>query len=171
MLTHIPLEVFHKKSQGSQACSARRPDTPKSQTSTTVKDPKTVKDAQANKNTKLHRIWKIFQTAKEEYLAIPDSFDRQMDKFRATRFLRDTAENVIFYLDGQRHDPAMMKDAKDTFEMVKNTAVVQSGGRKRSFDVSEMERVGGVPKAPRTGSNLVAIPRNGRGGVADCYRP
>ncbi len=95
---------------------------------------------------KLNNLWNVYQRAKSDYLAVAQMRNHQTRK--AAYFLRDTAENIQTYLKGKATDPIMKAELNATFNMANNIAISLSGGKKRKFDVSEMEYVRGTPRGP-----------------------
>ncbi|OQU94131.1 hypothetical protein CLAIMM_00538 isoform 2 [Cladophialophora immunda] len=92
-------------------------------------------------------LWSVYETARAEYLAVVDKDDNEKAAKRA-KFLRDTAENILLYLENRNADPLMIAELEGTFSHAKNTAVCLTGGKKRKFDPSEMEKVKGTPRGP-----------------------
>ncbi|OAP62980.1 hypothetical protein AYL99_02207 [Fonsecaea erecta] len=92
-------------------------------------------------------LWTVYETARAEYLAVIDKDDNEQTAKRA-KFLRDTAENILLYLENRVADPLMIAELEGTFNHAKNTAVCLSGGKKRKFDPSEMNKVKGTPLGP-----------------------
>jgi hypothetical protein len=136
---------------------------------------------------KLSHILAVYAKAKADYFTIDES--NTEDKSRAAKFLRDTAENTLVYIRAQKADHRLIPELESTREMAKDKAVTLCGGRKRRFEVCEMDGVQGIPRNPKR-----AIPRDYRcdeyysgrsrgsyrsgqkymgGGRrrADCYRP
>lgn len=96
---------------------------------------------------KLSRILAVYAKAKADYFATDES-DRE-DKSRAAKFLRDTAENTLVYIKAQKSDHRLIPDLESTREMAKDKAITLCGGRKRRFEVCEMDNVQGVPRNPK----------------------
>ncbi|KIY03859.1 uncharacterized protein Z520_00550 [Fonsecaea multimorphosa CBS 102226] len=92
-------------------------------------------------------LWSVYETARAEYLAVIDKDDNDMAVKRA-KFLRDTAENILLYLENRVADPLMIAELEGTFKHAKDTAVCLTGGKKRKFDPSEMDQVKGTPRGP-----------------------
>lgn len=111
---------------------------------------------------KLHRLWNLYQTAKEDFLSTTES--EWPSHTAAAKFLRDTSENCINYIQSKQHlnedrhnrsnaasaseaDYAgkMLNELRITVEVAKDAAEKGSGGKKRRFD-HNME---GVPRGPR----------------------
>lgn len=76
---------------------------------------------------------KIFSTAQEEYHYTPDN-DRE-GKFRAAKFLRDSAENTLKYLVENDTHHYMIPVLQNEFEMARHKAVEMNGGKKRRFEI------------------------------------
>ncbi|EXJ76728.1 uncharacterized protein A1O5_01236 [Cladophialophora psammophila CBS 110553] len=119
-------------------------------------------------------LWSVYETARAEYLAVLDKNDNEMAIKRA-KFLRDTAENILLYLENRNADPLMVAELEGTFTHAKNTAVCLTGGKKRKFDKSEMDQVKGTPRGPSL--PFRKLRSRGGGGVGDAaaykrsYRP
>ncbi|SLM34006.1 hypothetical protein LPUS_02658 [Lasallia pustulata] len=112
-------------------------------------------------NPKLHRLWDLYQNAKEDFLSTPEA--KWHSYTSSAKFLRDTAENCISYIESKQHlnqdrqdvasasgnDSAeeMLKELRITAGVAKDAAEKGSGGKKRRFDIITME---GVPSAPRS---------------------
>lgn len=139
---------------------------------------------------KLSRILAVYAKAKADYFAIDES-DIE-DKFSAAKFLRDTAENTLVYIKAQKADHRLIPDLESTREMAKDKAITLCGGRKRRFEICEMDNVHGVPKHPKRAitkkhyqnsseyygrrprefqRSSSSYPGNDRRRRADCYRP
>lgn len=89
------------------------------------------------RNNPLHdhvdRILTIYHRAKEDYYRTRGIED--VEPLSAIRFLRDTAENTIWYLrTNGLFDHASLPELEETFQWTKNRAAELSGGRKRNFD-------------------------------------
>jgi len=95
---------------------------------------------------KLARLWSVYDTARADYLAV--SMQEDDETVKAAKFLRDTAENTIQYLQNRNVDPIMMTELEATYNMAKAKVVALSGGKKRKFDEVEMDRVTGTPRGP-----------------------
>ena len=105
---------------------------------------------------KLAGLWSVYEQAKADYLAVAEKHNYSTAK--AARFLRDTAENTLMYLENKNTDPIMMAELEATYQMAKSMAVSLTGGKKRKFDDSDMDRVRGTPRGP---SNLPSRSRFG----------
>ncbi|KAK2759182.1 hypothetical protein FQN54_003282 [Arachnomyces sp. PD_36] len=99
---------------------------------------------------KLSHILAVYAKAKADYYAIDDSSVE--DKTRAAKFLRDTAENTLVYIKAQKPDHRLIPELESTREMAKDKAITLCGGRKRRFEICEMNNVHGIPKHPRHSS-------------------
>lgn len=115
---------------------------------------------------KLARLWGVYETAREDYLAVADK--NNDDAMNAARFLRDTAENTLGYLENKNVDPIMLAELNGTYQMAKATAVSLAGGKKRKFDPVDMDDVKGTPRAP---SNFGRRSRPRRHGGANRHDP
>lgn len=96
---------------------------------------------------KLSRILAVYAKAKADYISIYESNPEV--KSRAAKFLRDTAENTLLYIKAQKSDHRLIPELESTREMAKNKAITLCGGRKRRFEVCEMDNVQGVPRSPK----------------------
>lgn len=77
------------------------------------------------------RLWTVYDQAKEEFF----SSDQNSTKKQATaRFLRDTAENTLQYLQDKAVDPQLLGDIETTLNVAQRATNVLHGGRKRKFD-------------------------------------
>ena len=108
---------------------------------------------------KLYRLWNLCQSAKKDFLSTPESEWRAHTS--SAKFLRDTAENCINYLESKQHpnqdradvvsssgtDNAapVLNELRIIVTVAKDAAEKGSGGKKRRFD-HNME---GVPREPR----------------------
>ncbi|EEH06807.1 conserved hypothetical protein [Histoplasma capsulatum G186AR] len=132
---------------------------------------KTIKDS-------LSRILTTFSNAQREYKLISES--DVVAKSRAAKFLRDTAENALNYLHARNMEHDMVPTLEAAFQMAKEKAITLSGGRKRPFEIHEVDcsRVG------KTAASSAASSRYGRRSSqtrsrcarasrrrGDCYRP
>lgn len=106
---------------------------------------------------KLNNLWNVYQRAKADYQAVAQLKSHVTTK--AARFLRDTAENLLSYLENKTVDSAMMAELDATYKMAKSTAVSLSAGKKRKFDCPDRSRVRGAPRGP---SGFPKAPRAGR---------
>ncbi|KIW90720.1 uncharacterized protein Z519_08503 [Cladophialophora bantiana CBS 173.52] len=109
-------------------------------------------------------LWSVYETARAEYLAVLDKNDNEMAIKRA-KFLRDTAENILLYLENRNADPLMVAELEGTFNHAKNTVVCLTGGKKRKFDKSDMDQVKGTPRGPSL--PFRKLRSRGGGGVGD----
>lgn len=96
---------------------------------------------------KLSHILAVYAKAKADYFVIDESDVEK--KSRAAKFLRDTAENTLLYIKAQKSDHRLIPELESTHEMAKDKAITLSGGRKRRFEVCDMDNVQGVPKKPK----------------------
>lgn len=99
----------------------------------------------------LAKIWAVYEDAKRDYHEKSDHGDGA--SFRAAKFLRDTAENILIQLKGKNTDEIMLQELNSTYKMAKAMVVSLSGGKKRKFDPVAMDEVKGIPRGP---SNLGA---------------
>lgn len=103
---------------------------------------------------------KIFSAAQSEYHCTPDS-DRE-EKFKAAKFLRDSAENTLKYLVENDSRHFMVPILRSEFEMARKKAVEMNGGKKRPFEVERGYR----PRHRRVEYESKPVR-----GVWDSYRP
>lgn len=94
----------------------------------------------------LAKIWAVYEDAKRDYHEKSDHGDGAT--FRAAKFLRDTAENILIQLKGQNTDEVMLEELNGTYNMAKAMVVSLSGGKKRKFDPVAMDEVKGIPRGP-----------------------
>ncbi|OAX79909.1 hypothetical protein ACJ72_05765 [Emergomyces africanus] len=127
-------------------------------------------------NDGLSRILATFSNAQREYKLISDS--DVVAKSRAAKFLRDTAENALNYLHARNMQHDMVPKLQAAFQMAKEKAITLSGGRKRPFEVHEVDCRRGQCSAssprytrrssqsqPQSHAYRSSRPRG------DCYRP
>ncbi|RAL04715.1 uncharacterized protein BO80DRAFT_347360 [Aspergillus ibericus CBS 121593] len=102
-----------------------------------------------------HRLIQVYRAAKTEY-----SDEKQRDgvhDLSLVRYLRDTAENTLLYLQGNgMSDHPLIQEIEYSFKMARDKAAQLSGGRGRRFD---------EPREPRYPPKL----KRKRG--VDSYRP
>lgn len=96
---------------------------------------------------KLAKIWSVYEDAKRDYHEKSNHEDDSV-KFKAAKFLRDTAENILIQLKGKNTDENMLMELNSTFNMAKAMVVSLSGGKKRKFDPVAMDSVKGIPRGP-----------------------
>ncbi|OJD14335.1 hypothetical protein AJ78_05300 [Emergomyces pasteurianus Ep9510] len=99
-------------------------------TASNAKELKTINDS-------LTRILATFSNAQREYQLISDS--DVVAKSRAAKFLRDTAENALNYLHARNMQHDMVQKLEAAFQMAKEKAIALSGGRKRPFEINEVD--------------------------------
>ncbi|PWY72197.1 hypothetical protein BO94DRAFT_539321 [Aspergillus sclerotioniger CBS 115572] len=102
-----------------------------------------------------HRLIQVYCAAKKEY---DDEKHREgVHDLSLVRYLRDTAENTLLYLQGNgMSDYPFIQDIENSFKMAKDKAAQLSGGRGRRFD---------EPREPRY------PPKHKRRRGVDSYRP
>ncbi|KAJ9293266.1 hypothetical protein DTO271G3_7989 [Paecilomyces variotii] len=84
----------------------------------------------------IERMLNIYFKAKEDYHATSSA--SRSEKLEAVKFLRDTAENTLNYLQAHRiSDSTIVPELQRSFEMAKEVATSLSGGRKRRFEIHE----------------------------------
>ena len=96
---------------------------------------------------KLANLWGVYKRAKREYFAVAS--DNTPETSSAARFLRDTCENIISYLENKTCDSGMKAELEQTYKQAKSKATFMSHGRPRPFDKGEASRIRGIPRGPR----------------------
>ena len=74
----------------------------------------------------------VYQKAKDDFDTIDDP--SSLEKQRAAKFLRDTAENTLFHLNNKDCDQRLLDELRITLAVAKQTAMTLHGGKKRKFD-------------------------------------
>lgn len=78
-------------------------------------------------------------TAKKEFYNL-QSDNREVNA-RAAKYLRDTAENFLLYLERDSQSPAyLLHELQEVFEYSKRMTVAFMGGKKRRFEVGEFRK-------------------------------
>ena len=99
----------------------------------------------------LDKLWIMYREARDDFLSTANA--TQDARTSAARFLRDTIENCIDYLEvGQwvntSYTPeelqGMMRELRATLKIATNAAELGLGGKKRRFDSTE-----DVPRVPK----------------------
>lgn len=131
-------------------------------------------------DSKLDRLWETYQAAHKDFMKDrTDCFQRTT----AAKFLRDTAENCINYIEANesmtlpidvphssshpKHSPLDSEKLLELRVTLKNAIQVAekgSGGKKRSFDHDKIE-------APRNPKNITFTPRINRSIISKDYNP
>lgn len=126
------------------------------------------KPASLSDDPKLDRLWELYQAARQEFMkSRTDCFRRTTD----AKFLRDTAENCINYVEASKSavpphdladtsphpkhnslDPEKLQELRATLEEAIKVAEKGSGGKKRRFDHDEID-------APRNPKKMTPTPR------------
>jgi hypothetical protein len=78
------------------------------------------------------RLWTVYEQAKGEFFAVPDPFCAK--KQATARFLRDTAENTLQYLQDKAVDPQLLEELETALNVANRSANAFHGGRKRKFE-------------------------------------
>lgn len=91
------------------------------------------------------RLWSLYEKARADFQAVVPNKDSSATADSA-RFLRDTAENTIQYLKTKDFDPVMMAELQAVYDLAKATAVSATGGKKRKFDVADIDKVNEDPR-------------------------
>ena len=97
---------------------------------------------------KLATMWTVYESAREDYSSALDNSLGKDKIIKTARFLRDTAENILLYLQNKNADALMITELDATFSHAKTTVVCLTGGKKRKFDRAEIDKVKGVPRGP-----------------------
>ncbi len=105
-----------------------------------------------DKDTMFDRLLNLYKTAKDDYCKT----DRNtMSRTKAARFLRDTTENCILYIEdrqssanSQMHDEPILRELRATLEEAMEEVEKGSGGKKRRFD-DDWNHVPTAPKCMR----------------------
>ncbi|CAG8033912.1 unnamed protein product [Penicillium salamii] len=86
----------------------------------------------------LQRLIETYKKAKNEYadLRVMESHSKQTENIR---FLRDTAENLLRYLENFDKDHYLISELEDTIASSKAYAAKLAGGRKRKFERGRSE--------------------------------
>lgn len=95
---------------------------------------------------RLAQLWAVFEGARDEHLSMGSKDDQET--MRAAKFLRDTTENILIYLENKNADRKMLTELESTFNMAQASVVSLSGGKKRKFDRVGMDKVKGTPRGP-----------------------
>ncbi|KAJ9602840.1 hypothetical protein H2200_012620 [Cladophialophora chaetospira] len=104
-------------------------------------------DLGKNMEPKLAGLWSVYETARTDYL---DALKKNIrEKIVSTaKFLRDTAENILLFLENKNADALLIAELEGTFTHAKTTVVCLTGGRNRKFDKAEVDKLIGVPRGP-----------------------
>ncbi|KAG9795981.1 hypothetical protein KCU88_g79, partial [Aureobasidium melanogenum] len=103
---------------------------------------------------KLERLWDLYSSAKQEFVNLSNNNCPPDNLIPAAKFLRDTAENTLQYVEGKYIDTGRMDDLEATFNMAKVTVVSLTGGKKRKFDHVSKEETKDAPRGPGFGTNM-----------------
>ncbi|KAL9108432.1 MAG: hypothetical protein Q9227_006766 [Pyrenula ochraceoflavens] len=97
----------------------------------------------------LARLLNLCYTAKFEYLRTPE--DELVSKKKKVKFLRDTAENTLQYIDEMRIeiDIETLQDIRKMRNEASSCAISLNHGRKRKFDNSKSGEISDAPIGPR----------------------
>ena len=109
---------------------------------------------------KLATMWSVYESARNDYSTALDIPTGKEKTIRVAKFLRDTAENIIMYLENKYTqnktvDSLMLAELKTTFTHAKTTVVCLTGGKNRKFDRAEINKGKDVPRGP-------SLPKSGR---------
>lgn len=82
------------------------------------------------------RLWSIYSQAKKEFHASlnPDGTKQQA----AAKFLRDTTENALQYLQGKDVDQRLIHELKATLNLAEDAVTAFHAGKKRKFEQFEL---------------------------------
>lgn len=144
-------------------------------------------------DSKFNRLWGIFENVKEEFHSQPiDSRHRT----KAAKFLRDTAENVLYYIksnqpsamatnDASNNEPQglarKVSELRSSFNQAVQVAETGCGGKKRRFEYRKTDMPGELRKCQNKGSSQENVrhpevtsrpqyPRRGRGSHMHYWR-
>ena len=91
------------------------------------------------------KLFETLEIAKAEYSAARDKpADRRVE---SAKFLRDTCENVMTYLQDRNIDTEIMNELENVCQMAATDAVYLNEGRKRKFELTREDRRAGKPPA------------------------
>lgn len=89
---------------------------------------------------KIARILDVYFKAKEDYYNLDDA--GYMEKAKAARFLRDTAENSLNCLRARGLTThRMVPELEEMFQYAKDKATELLGGKKRRFEITEVTEI------------------------------
>ncbi|EEA28860.1 hypothetical protein TMatcc_002787 [Talaromyces marneffei ATCC 18224] len=100
-------------------------------------------------NTNINRMLHTYFRAKNDFYTRHESNHYQCDPERAdaAKFLRDSAENALNYLEAQELlstcDSDLVLELQTVFSFAKSKAIEILGGRKRRFEIESVYRDGG----------------------------
>lgn len=100
-------------------------------------------------NTNINRMLHTYFRAKHDFYTRQESARTVYDPklADAAKFLRDSAENALGYLDAQKLlsscDSSLVLELESVFEFAKSKAIEILGGRKRRFEVESFYSDGG----------------------------
>lgn len=107
---------------------------------------------------RLASLWGVYESARVDYLAGLAGTARDEDKMKAAMFLRDTAENILQYLQDKADDPLITSELKATFQHAKTTVTSFRGGIERKFDVVAPGTVSGSTRSlKRLGTRDIGV--------------
>ncbi|KIW64369.1 hypothetical protein, variant 2 [Phialophora macrospora] len=106
-----------------------------------------IPDLRKDMEPKLAALWSVYEIARADYLVALDKSDREKT-ITTAKFLRDTAENILLYLENKTADALMIAELEGTFKHAKTTVVCLTGGKIRKFDKAEIDKIKGVPRGP-----------------------
>ncbi|KAJ5561047.1 hypothetical protein N7535_009244 [Penicillium sp. DV-2018c] len=107
-----------------------------------TKTGKAPQSADKQKLPNLDKLIKVYHEAKADYdhvLEVPGSHREQTN---SVRFLRDTAENLLRYLNSFDPDHELIPEIENVIRVSKHQALVLAGGRKRKFERLESDSWG-----------------------------
>ncbi|KAL2444151.1 hypothetical protein ABEF95_015250 [Exophiala dermatitidis] len=105
-------------------------------------------------DSKLERLWDLYSSAKQEFLNLSNNNCPPDNLIPAAKFLRDTAENTLQYVEDKYIDTERKDDLEVTFNMAKVTVVSLTGGKKRKFDYVSKEETKNAPRGPGFGTSM-----------------
>lgn len=80
----------------------------------------------------MERMWTVYGQAKREFFANANPDDTKHQ--HAAKFLRDTAENALQYLQDKDPDRRLLGELETTLRVAEEAVMAHHGGKKRKFD-------------------------------------
>ena len=103
----------------------------------------------SDKDSKFGRLWNLYKTAKDDYRKTRKT---TIGRTEAAKFLRDTTENCVLYIEAKQHAPndqtyeePKLRELRVTLKEAIGEAEKGSGGKRRRFD----EDWAHIPTAPK----------------------
>src|ERR1700743_1733129 len=89
---------------------------------------------------KLAAMWSVYEMARADYLVALNKNPSREKVISTAKFLRDTAENILLYLENKTADALMITELEGTFTHAKTTVVCMTGGKNRKFDRADIDK-------------------------------